>query len=156
MILFQWPILSKMISEVEPYASEQCGFLFGLEGGKDTIITRIMPVKNEAPTEDALISYQISLDAYRQAELTADEEGIKLMGVYHSHPNRLAIPSPFDLEAALPNFIYVIISVRNRKMEEVRSWKLNQSNNFEENMIDFIPSSCGMLERSLRFQHFDN
>ena len=54
----------------------------------------------------------------------ADARGLTLVGYYHSHPNHVAIPSEFDREHALPNFVYIITSVMQGKAAEMRVWRL--------------------------------
>jgi proteasome lid subunit RPN8/RPN11 len=54
------------------------------------------------------------------------------LGIYHSHPNHPAIPSEQDRIAAQPYFSYVIISVMNDHIDHIRSWRLNDSSQFEE------------------------
>lgn len=140
MLRIEWPVLSQMVADVEPFEYERCGFFFGYEEGDDAVVTRIMPAKNSCQTERHT-NYEIEAKEYLSAEGMADEEGLKLLGVYHSHPNHPAIPSAFDQEVAQPDFFYIIISVRNRKLVEVRTWQLDQGKNFEEDKFDIIPSS---------------
>jgi proteasome lid subunit RPN8/RPN11 len=51
--------------------------------------------------------------------------GLDLVGVYHTHPNHPAVPSEFDRDAAAPEWSYVILSVRDGAVAEVRSWVLD-------------------------------
>ena len=53
-----------------------------------------------------------------QAEATRT---VSLIGYYHSHPDSPAIPSEYDREHALPNFIYVITSVTMGRAGEMRA-----------------------------------
>ncbi len=61
---------------------------------------------------------------YLQADRVAHERKLDVIGWYHSHPNVAAIPSAFDLENALPWYSYVIVSIREGKAAETRSWRL--------------------------------
>jgi len=140
MLLIEWPVLSEMIADVESCAAERCGFLFGFEEAKSIIITKMMPVLN-ATDADKLTNYKISPKDYLLAEGIAELAGIRLLGVYHSHLNHPAIPSEFDQQLAQPNFVYIIFSVNGKRMIDIRSWQLDQSCRFEENKIDYIPSS---------------
>jgi len=63
---------------------------------------------------------------WMRLEDEADEKGLTLVGYYHSHPNAPAIPSEYDRDHALPNFVYVITSVRDGKHAEMRVWRLKQ------------------------------
>jgi proteasome lid subunit RPN8/RPN11 len=67
-----------------------------------------------------------------QAEQFAVDSGLLLLGIYHSHPNHPAVASEHDRVAAQPYFSYVIISVMNRQIDHIRSWRLNEASQFEE------------------------
>jgi len=67
---------------------------------------------------------QLTADDYRQAEKRASARGGTLAGFYHSHPNEPARPSAYDLAHAWPNFVYVIISVRDRVPGDITVWHL--------------------------------
>jgi len=140
MLLIEWPVLSEMLADVETYQGERCGFLFGFEETGSIVINKIMPVSNTTHA-DKHTNYKISTRDYLLAEGMAELAGIKLLGVYHSHLDHPAIPSEFDRQFALPNFIYIIFSVNGKRMMDIRSWQLNQENRFEEGKIDYVPSS---------------
>jgi proteasome lid subunit RPN8/RPN11 len=69
------------------------------------------------------------------AEQHALDHDWTLLGVYHSHPNHPAIPSEHDRVAAQPFFSYLIISVLNNEIITLRSWLLNDDQQFEEEKI---------------------
>jgi proteasome lid subunit RPN8/RPN11 len=73
-----------------------------------------------------------------QAERLAAETDLALLGIYHSHPSHPAIPSETDREAAQPYFSYVILSVMLGKTEGIRSWRLNESSEFDEEKFSII------------------
>ncbi len=50
--------------------------------------------------------------------------GLELIGFYHSHPDHPARPSQHDLDHAWPNFHYVIASVLQGRVDDVRTWFL--------------------------------
>ena len=56
----------------------------------------------------------------------ADERGLMLIGCYHSHPDSPALPSDFDKEHSLPNFLYIIVSVRAGAAADMRAWELER------------------------------
>ena len=87
---------------------------------------------NNAKPGDKRRRFEITGKDYMQAEVFALENGIQLLGVYHSHPNHPAIPSEHDRVAAQPNFSYVIISVMQGAIDHIRSWRLNEALQFEE------------------------
>jgi proteasome lid subunit RPN8/RPN11 len=61
---------------------------------------------------------------------------LEIIGVYHSHPDHPAQPSPYDLDHAWPFFSFVIVSVRNGTAEDLRSWELeNDRSKFNSEQI---------------------
>ena len=119
---------------VNTFPDECCGFLFGNEKGNDRYITDILIVNN-AKEGDKKRRFEISAKDYLKAERYADENGLQLLGIYHSHPNHPAIPSEHDRIAAQPWFSYVIVSVLEKKIGRIRSWRLNEEQQFEEEEI---------------------
>jgi proteasome lid subunit RPN8/RPN11 len=140
MLLVEWPVLSKMIDDVEPHLEECCGFFFGQEKDNTRTITKAIPVVN-SKAGSKRTNYEITATNYMYAELVAYQQGLTLLGVYHSHLNKPAIPSEYDRLAAQPYFSYIIISIENKKLVEVRSWQLDPESQFEEVKLDLIPSS---------------
>ena len=116
------------------FPDECCGFLFGEEAADERIIT-VIRVVNNAKEGDKRRRFEIAPEDYVRAERFADENGLQLLGVYHSHPNHPAIPSEHDREAAQPYFSYIIISVINNEWAGTRSWRLNDEQRFEEETI---------------------
>jgi len=107
------------------YPEEGCGFLLGTvtEDGRNRV-TAVQPVANRQP-EHRERRYQITADDYRAAEETAAEEGLDVVGFYHSHPDHPPRPSETDLaEATFPGYTYVIVSVHDGTPENVTAWSL--------------------------------
>jgi proteasome lid subunit RPN8/RPN11 len=117
------------------FPDECCGFFFGEETSEGRIIKVARPVIN-AKEGDKRRRFAISPKDYLAAERFADQQQLQLLGVYHSHPNHPAIPSEHDRVAAQPWFSYIIISVMNGKADAIRSWQLNEVNQFEEELIN--------------------
>lgn len=119
---------------VNTFPDECCGFLFGTEDKEDRVITAIQVVDN-SKAGDKTRRFEISPQDYLKGELYAIENNLSLLGVYHSHPNHPAIPSEHDRVAAQPYFSYLIISVLNNEIITLRSWRLNDEQQFEEEKI---------------------
>ncbi len=120
------------------FPDECCGFLFGTEQSDGTrTITEIREVNNAKPG-DKKRRFEITGKAYMQAEQFAIENGTLLLGVYHSHPNHPAIPSEHDRVAAQPYFSYLILSVMQGHTDHIRSWRLNESAQFEEESFSTV------------------
>lgn len=112
---------------IELFPDECCGFLYGHETDEVRIIELAVPVVN-AKDGDKKRRFEISPLDYMKAERYALENNISLLGVYHSHPQHPAIASEHDLKQAMPYFSYVILSVMDAKIADIRSWKLNEEN----------------------------
>ncbi len=114
------------------FPDECCGFLFGKEDSYgNRSITQVQVVVN-AKKGDKRRRFAIAPLDYIRAEQFADEQQLQLLGIYHSHPNHPAIPSEHDRVAAQPFFSYVIVSVIDGKPHTLRSWRLNDQSQFEE------------------------
>lgn len=119
---------------IDTFPDECCGFLFGKETNEERVILRSYAVNN-AKEGDKRRRFEIKPKDYLKAEQYADENGLLLLGVYHSHPNHPAIPSEHDRVAAQPYFSYVIVSVLDKEYADLRSWRLNDKLQFEEEKI---------------------
>jgi proteasome lid subunit RPN8/RPN11 len=108
------------------FPNEAGGFLIGaFDGGSDVrVVTEIRYVDNVFETEEQYHRYLMDEGAFQAAEDYADERGLVLMGYFHSHPNSPAIPSEFDRVHALPNFVYLIVSVQDGRAAESLVWAL--------------------------------
>jgi proteasome lid subunit RPN8/RPN11 len=88
------------------------------------IIRAVHPVENVAENEEQYHRYAMRPADWMRLEDEAETGGLTIVGYYHSHPNAPAIPSEFDRVHALPNFCYLIASVRDRKAVDFRAWRL--------------------------------
>lgn len=119
---------------LQAFPDECCGFMLGKETGDERILTDILIVNN-SKEGDKRRRFEIAPKDYLKAERYADEKGLALLAVYHSHPNHPAIPSEHDRVAAQPFFSYIIVSVIDGKFDHLRSWRLNEEQHFEEETI---------------------
>jgi proteasome lid subunit RPN8/RPN11 len=117
------------------FPDECCGFFFGNEIEERRTVTNVLIVNN-SKEGDKKRRFEIAPKDYLNAERFADENGLQLLGIYHSHPNHPAIPSEHDRVAAQPYFSYVIISVKDNEIADTRSWKLNDNFQFEEEELE--------------------
>lgn len=135
MIKIEQKALEVMIGDaVNSFPDECCGFIFGREEGQERFITEVQIVHN-AKEGDKRRRFEVAPKDYMKAERFADEGGLQLLGVYHSHPNHPALPSEHDRLAAQPYFSYIIISVQDKEFADIRSWRLDEKQQFEEEYI---------------------
>ena len=118
------------------FPDECCGFFYGTENSDGhRRVTEILVVNN-AKEGDKRRRFEISPKDYLKGEQYALEKDLQFLGVYHSHPNHPAIPSEHDRVAAQPYFSYIIISVLSNNTTHMRSWRLNDQFQFEEEEIN--------------------
>jgi proteasome lid subunit RPN8/RPN11 len=129
-----WPggIADVVRAEAErAYPDECCGLLLGRH---DTLL-RAEPIANgEEPTRRRA-AYLLSPGAFRRAEAQARAEGLDVVGVFHSHPDHPARPSPTDLEAAWPGWVYVIVPVEQGRAGTPLAWRLRD----DRSGFDHVP-----------------
>jgi len=109
----------------QSYPNEGGGFLLGLINGDAVTIRDVHPIQNVAESEEQYHRYAMTPLDWAKLEDEADAKGLALVGYYHSHPDAPAIPSESDRVHALPNFRYLITSVRGGKAVEFRAWQLS-------------------------------
>lgn len=87
---------------------EACGLLAGPPGTSRG--TTFYPCRNAA--ESSRI-YTVDPKDHLRADRDADDKGLEILGVMHSHTHTDAYPSPTDVEQApVPGWHYVIVSLR--------------------------------------------
>lgn len=109
----------------ESYPEECCGALLGEISEEDARVSRVEALPNRRE-EERRRRFRISPEDYRKVERQAEEEGLALVGFYHSHPDHPAVPSTYDREHALPFFHYVVVAVSGGQPGEMSSWVLSE------------------------------
>jgi len=109
------------------YPEEGGGLLLGrFEDGR-VIVSEIRVVPNTWDVDaERRRRYLIPGDVMLREQRAADARDLDVVGYFHSHPDHPAAPSAFDREHALPNWSYVIVSVRQGRAGDVRAWRLRE------------------------------
>ena len=117
------------------YPHECCGFIIGDFKGDESYGLEYLPASN-VKEENRERRFLIDPKAYQKAEDEADERGLSVISIVHSHPDHPDKPSDFDRDHAWPGFSYIIISVQNGNAISYKSWQLNENREFftEENI----------------------
>src|SRR5713226_9628524 len=105
------------------YPNETCGAMLGVDGAEGREVRSLFPLTNRRD-DSPRNRFSITADDFRSAERTAKEQGLELVGWYHSHPDHPARPSEYDREHAWPWYSYVILSVAGREPGHMASWRL--------------------------------
>lgn len=108
----------------DTYPEECCGGLLGRRGDPARV-SRVERIDNVRDVERAR-RYEVSPQDYLRLERLAAEEGVELLGFYHSHPDHPAVPSVYDREHAFPFFHYLVCAVASGHPGEVTAWVLSE------------------------------
>jgi proteasome lid subunit RPN8/RPN11 len=105
----------------ETYPHECCGFLLG-SFDDDGLVRQVRRATNQ--NTDRTDRFIISAEEYAQIQFAADEAGLEIIGVYHSHPDWPPIPSQTDMESAWEEVYYLIASVHEGMPLNTNVWRL--------------------------------
>jgi proteasome lid subunit RPN8/RPN11 len=101
------------------YPLEACGLMAGRPGS--SLIERFFPCRN---ADQSARVYTIDPRDHLKAERVAEEAGLEIRGVMHSHTHTEAYPSPTDVAAAPdPDWHYLIVTLK-RENPELRSFRI--------------------------------
>lgn len=122
------------------YPNEGGGFLFGTHTPEGITIADTNPITNVFAAEEQYHRYAMTPQDWARQEDAADARGLTLVGYYHSHPDSPAIPSIYDRDHALPNFVYIITQVQDGKAVDMRVWRLKDDRTaFDAEALDIAP-----------------
>ncbi len=125
MIRFRPNQLKAIVDAAEDaYPVECCGLLVGRRGAGSTAeVTRLAPSPNLAASSERL---EIDPGLYLRLHKELEGGGENIVGLYHSHPDYPAQPSPRDLAAAWDaELIWVVVSVREGQAIQVTAHALD-------------------------------
>ena len=134
------------------YPEECCGLLLGKqEDDRNKLVVEVWEMENswdgDAVSAFSEItelgkreaskyrSFTIAPQDMLKAQKYAHERQLKIIGIYHSHPDHDAIPSEFDRAVAWQEYSYLIVSVQSGKAVDARSWVLDQHSQFVEEKL---------------------
>jgi proteasome lid subunit RPN8/RPN11 len=134
------------------YPEEGCGLLIGRRESDRKIVQEVFPTPNiwtpdflEGAHLDPLDSdcslsrrnrFAIDPKIMLQVQKEIRDRNLHLIGIFHSHPDGLAVPSEFDRAIAWPDYSYLIISLDSQQINAINSWLLDENQNFKPEAID--------------------
>lgn len=112
---------------------EACGLLGGRPAGEGTAAVDLFyPCRNEAASAKV---YTVDPKDVLRADRDAEDRGLQLVGVFHSHTHTDAYPSPTDVaQAPDPEWHYVIVSLRDTA-PMLRSYRIVDGTISEEAVV---------------------
>lgn len=126
--------------------AECCGILAGTVEAQRCIVREVHPAAN-VREGDRTGRFLLDPRAHLRVQRECRERGLAIMGFYHSHPAGSATPSGLDVELAWAGVSYVIVSLRDGQVHELRSWRFDgQTRAFLEESVEIGPA--GVESRS--------
>ena len=138
----------------QTYPEECCGLLLGTitrdhqrvievrETDNDWTPTMIEGVEHLSSSDHQSLSrknrFSIAPYVLLQVQKEIRDRNLNIIGIYHSHPDHPAIPSAFDREIAWPDYSYIIASLIQGKVTAIKSWKLQENQQFKPEKIQII------------------
>ena len=117
---------------------EACGLLGGLAGAATATATATATASVFYATGNDAHStkvYTVPPKEHLQAERDAEDRGLEIIGVVHSHTHTDAYPSPTDIASAPdPSWHYLIVSLRD-EAPTMRSYLIVNGNITEEPVV---------------------
>jgi len=108
-----------MVAHTEQtFPKEGCGVMVGSDGTVRHSIA--LPNVYTGPQEDFFVMDPHDL---QRVDLKAREDGLEVIGIYHSHPNCDAYFSQRDLEHSCPWYSYVVLSIKNGRFDHANSYR---------------------------------
>ena len=100
------------------HPNEACGLLAGTNGSA----TKLFPTTN---TERSPVIYRIDPKEQFRVFKQIEDEGLELVGIYHSHTRSAAYPSNTDVaQAYYPEAVYLIVSLAQADAPDLRGYRI--------------------------------
>jgi proteasome lid subunit RPN8/RPN11 len=107
------------------YPFECCGLMLGrFESNGHKIVIETYPISNAREEEAKRNRFLIRPEELMRGEKYARQQGLDVIGFYHSHPDERAVPSKYDLDHAWPTYSYIVVSVEKGQAFDLRSWEM--------------------------------
>jgi proteasome lid subunit RPN8/RPN11 len=100
------------------YPNEACALVVG----KDGVPSKVLPMRN---ADASPVSYRLEPKEQLRAFQEIDDEGLELLGIFHTHTHSEAFPSETDrAQAFYPEAAYLIMSLANREAPVIRAFRI--------------------------------
>lgn len=100
------------------HPNEACGLLAGSDG----VATKLLSMTN---AERSPVLYRVDPKEQLRAFNEIEDEGLELVGIYHSHTRSAAYPSATDVaQAYYPEAIYLIVSLADPQAPDLRGYRI--------------------------------
>jgi proteasome lid subunit RPN8/RPN11 len=120
--------IDEMIAHARQEAPLEC---CGVLGGRDGRVLKLYQATN---AEHSRYCYNIESGELFRINRECEENGWQFLGIYHSHPDSAAYPSPTDIHLAAlwSGSLYFIVSLSSPEKPEVRAFRIRDGEVTEE------------------------
>ena len=134
--------------------TEEAGLLIGTPDGQ---IRRVIRSRNTA--SDTATTFEIDPRTIAAAQKRAQEEGLVLLGSWHSQPTGSAEPSRADLRGGVADLPMLIIGAKGGEVRDVRVWQPRGKSAWKEGGLDIgtlttrpgdVPTSKKSVQATIR------
>jgi proteasome lid subunit RPN8/RPN11 len=103
------------------YPNECCGAMLGSVDGDEKRVRVAVPLENAfSGAQNA--RYELRPEDLLAADRKAREQGMDLVGIFHSHPDCDAYFSETDLKNSCPWYSFVVLSIKNGEFDHANSF----------------------------------
>ena len=100
------------------FPNEACGLL----AGRDGVPSRFYAMRN---LDASPVSYRLDPKEQLRVFDEMDDEGLDLLGIFHTHTHSEAYPSETDVKLAFyPDSFYLVMSLSDREHPELRGFTI--------------------------------
>ena len=125
MIRIEKDAWEKMVAHAQStYPNECCGAMLGVSGNGASVVREAVAMDNVFAGEQ-LQRYEIRNEDLLQADKEARGRDLEMIGIFHSHPDEDAYFSATDLKNSCPWYSFVILSVREGKVDYAKCFRPN-------------------------------
>jgi len=118
--------------------AECCGILAGTMEEGCAHVREVHPAAN-VREGDRTNGFLLDPRTHLRLQRDCRQRDLEIVGFYHSHPAGSASPSGVDVEWAWPGMSYVIISIREGRPGELRSWRFDRdAERFTEERVEIV------------------
>jgi proteasome lid subunit RPN8/RPN11 len=103
------------------YPNECCGAMLGRTENGKKIVTSSVPLVNSFAGAQGE-HYELRPEELLEADKAARAQNLDLLGIFHSHPDCDAYFSETDLKNSCPWFSFVVLSIKNGKLDHANSF----------------------------------
>jgi proteasome lid subunit RPN8/RPN11 len=106
------------------YPNECCGAMLGSVDGDEKRVRVAVPLENTFSGAQSA-RYELRPEDLLAADRKARDQGMDLVGIFHSHPDCDAYFSETDLKNSCPWYSFVVLSIKNGEFDHANSFLPN-------------------------------